>query len=301
MKAEVAAESKFFRENEMQKGVRRYQKISFALAAFLVTGTALFAADNARQEAWNLLEAGVSSHSTDQRVNAVQALGLIVHNHRAAEMAEKALRDDKSAVRAAAATALGQIHLRSSIPALRSVLSDKESSVALAAAHSLVALDDNSGYEIYYEILTGERKSGEGIIAQQLKMLQNPKKLTELGIETGLGFVPFGGIGLSAVKVLTSSDTSLVRAAAAQMLAHDPDSRTRKALLKATLDKSWIVRQAAVKAIGQRDDPALLEAVSPAMNDERDEVRYAAAAVVIRLGDKAEGRGRAKRADSRSK
>lgn len=285
----------------MQKDIWRYQKISFALAAFLVTGSALFAADNVRQEAWNLLEAGVSSHSTDQRVNAVQALGLIVHNRKAAEMAEKALRDGRSEVRAAAATTLGQIHLQSSIPPLRSALSDKESSVALAAAHSLVALGDNNGYEIYYEILTGERKSGEGIIAQQLKMLQNPKKLTELGIETGLGFVPFGGIGLSAVKVLMSSDTSLVRAAAAQMLAHDPDPRTSKALVKATLDKSWIVRQAAVKAIGQRDDPALLEAVSPAMNDERDEVRYAAAAVVIRLGDKAKGEGRAKRAGSRSK
>lgn len=279
----------------------RIQRMSLVLAAFLATGGALLAADNVRQEAWKVLEAGLSNQSSDRRVDAVQALGLIVGNRKAENMAETALRDDKTDVRAAAATALGQIQVRSSIPALEKALSDKDASVVTAAAHSLVAFGDDDGYEIYYEILTGERKSGAGIIDQQLKVLQNPKKLTEMGIEAGLGFVPFGGMGLSLMKVLLSSDTSVVRAASAQMLAHDPDPRTAKALVKATLDKSWIVRQAAVKAIGQRDDPSLLQAVSPAMNDENDSVRDAASAVVIRLGDKAQGRLGAKPAGSPSK
>ncbi|HEX5483251.1 MAG TPA: HEAT repeat domain-containing protein [Terriglobia bacterium] len=275
--------------------------MSLVLAAFLATGGALLAADNVRQEAWKVLETGLNNQSSDQRVDAVQALGLIVGNRKAEKMAETALHDDKTEVRSAAATALGQIQLRSSIPALKKALSDNDASVVTAAAHSLVSFGNDDGYEIYYEILTGERKSGAGIIDQQLKVLQNPKKLTEMGIEAGLGFVPFGGMGLSLIKILTSSDASYVRAAAAQMLVHDPDPRTAKALVKATLDKSWVVRQAAVKAIGQRDDPSLLKAVSPAMNDENEGVRDAAAAVVIRLGDKARGGRDSKSAGSPSK
>lgn len=53
--------------------------------------------------------------------------------------------------------------------------------------------------------------------------------------------------------------------------------------MKATSDKSWIVRAAALDALAKRGDPKLVEAILPALSDQRDVVRYTAAATVIRL------------------
>ena len=82
-------------------------------------------------------------------------------------MAEKALTDEKPEVRSSAAAALGAMHSKASIAKLREAADDQDPSVALAAAHALIALKDDSGYEVYYEVLTGERKGGKGVIASQ--------------------------------------------------------------------------------------------------------------------------------------
>jgi hypothetical protein len=70
--------------------------------------------------------------------------------------------------------------------------------VALAAAHALQILNVPAGYEVYYEVLTGERKSADGLVAQQTQTLKDGKKMAELGLEEGLGFVPYADIGFSA-------------------------------------------------------------------------------------------------------
>src|SRR5690349_8502862 len=62
-----------------------------------------------QQQAWNILQAGVSDKSTGRRTQAVRALGLLRGNQRAPEMAQRALEDKEPEVRAAAATALGQM------------------------------------------------------------------------------------------------------------------------------------------------------------------------------------------------
>jgi HEAT repeat protein len=53
---------------------------------------------------------------------------------------------------------------RRSIPKLRKALDDKDPSVALAAAHALHRMHDNSSYGVYYEILTRQRKGSRGLI-----------------------------------------------------------------------------------------------------------------------------------------
>ena len=58
-------------------------------------------------------------------------------------------------------------------------------------------------------------------------------------------------------------------------------------MAQAATDKSWIVRVAAVDSIAKRGDPSLLDCVVPAMSDEKDAVRYAAAATVLRLSQAA--------------
>ncbi len=95
-------------------------------------------------------------------------------------------------------------------------LSDKEPSVVLAAAHALQVLNDPAGYEVYYEVLTGERKSGESLLGQGMETLQNRNKMAKLGFEAGLGFIPLGDVGFSAVKAVRKDEASPVRAAAAK-------------------------------------------------------------------------------------
>ena len=246
-----------------------------------------------QQQAWDILQAGISDKSASKRAQAVRALGLLPGNRRAVAAAERALEDNEPAVRAAAATALGQMGSTASIPKLRKMLSDKEASVVLAAAHAMRALHDPIAYEVFYEILTGERKSSGGLISGGMETLKDRKKLAQLGFEQGIGFVPFAGMGYSAFKALTKDDTSPVRAAAAKILSSDPDPRSGQALVQAASDKKWMVQVAALEAIAKRGDPALLNGIVPVMSDKNEAVRLTAAAAVFRLSALAKAMGMA--------
>ena len=254
-----------------------------AISILLLAGGHSLGADSPRDRAWAILQANWNENSVEKRVQAVRVLALLPGDVRAIQIARKAALDEKSAVRAAAATALGQFHVRSSVAILHKLLSDSEPSVVLAAASALIPSKDPAAYEAYYQFLTGERKTGDGLIASQIKTLKDPKKLAEIGIEQGIGFIPYAGIGLEAFQTLRADDVSPVRAAAAKMLANDPDPQSGKALVKAASDKSWIVRAAALEAIAKRGDPALLGGIVPAMMDDNTSVRCTAAAAVIRL------------------
>ena len=154
----------------------------------------------------------------------------------------------------------------------------------MAAAHALRQLkDDKSAYEVYYELLTGGRKANDGVIAQQLDTLKNPRELAKIGFSQGIGYIPFAGIGWDAYRTMHKRDPNPVRAVAATLLAQDPDPATAKALVNATKDKDWIVRAAAVEAIAQRGDPSLLPKVQLRFSDRNPKVRYSSAAAVIRL------------------
>jgi len=74
-----------------------------------------------------------------------------------------------------------------------------------------------------------------------------------------------------------------MRAAAAKKLALDPDPETAKALVTATQDKNWMVRVAALEAIAERGDRSLISKVAPALDDDKDDVRYSGAACIARL------------------
>src|SRR6202049_2517541 len=121
-----------------------------------------------------------------------------------------------------------------------------------------------------------------------METMRDPKKMAELGIEEGVGFIPFGGIGYSAAKAIAKDDTSPARAAAARILVNDPDPRISQALVRAVSDKSWIVRASALLAIAKREDPELLNAIVPRLSDKNGVVRCTAAAAVIRLTTVAE-------------
>jgi HEAT repeat protein len=230
-----------------------------------------------------------SEKDTGKRTQAVRALRLLPGNLEAVEMAQKALQDQNLQVRAAAATALGLMGSKASIPELKRALADKEPSVVLAAARALQVLSDPAGYEVYFEVLTGERKSSDGLVTQGVETLENRKKMAEFGMEEGLWFLPYADIGYSAAKAVRKDDASPVRAAAARVLVKDPDPRVNQALLRATSDKNWMVRASALLAIAKRGDAGFLNSVVPAMSDKNEVVRCTAAAAVIRLTTPAEG------------
>src|SRR5437899_5472804 len=240
--------------------------------------TYLPASKSADERAWGILRDGSKDENADKRAKAVRVLGLLAQNAEAEKAALSALQDKKPNVRIAAATALGSMQAQHANLELEGVLQDSEPAVVLAAANSLLLLHDNVGYDIYYDVLTGERRASKGLIKEQLSTFKDKKKLAELGFEQGIGFIPFAGMGYEAFKTVRKDDSSPVRAAAAKQLAHDPNPGTAKVLVKATTDKNWSVRAAAMEAISQRGDRSLVSAIATALDDAKDEVRFAAAA-----------------------
>jgi hypothetical protein len=153
------------------------------------------ASQTPRERAWKLLETACASEKSTDRATAAFVLGLIPNNVTSARLAEKALTDPKAEVRSAAATALGEMKSKASISKLRAAFDDQDPLVVLAAAHSLDLMHDNSAYEVYFEVLNGERKAKPGLVSSKVSLFHDPKKLAALGFEQGIGFIPFAGIG----------------------------------------------------------------------------------------------------------
>ncbi len=233
--------------------------------------------------AWSILENGVTSQSSDKRAKGVHALRLLPESERAQQMAEKSLTDQNADVRAEAANSLGQMRATRARAKLKEALNDKDVKVVIAAANALYLMKDPAAYDVYYALLTGERKGTAGLMQSELNTLKDRKSLEALAFETGIGFVPFGSMSYQAWKTVTHDGDSPVRAAAAEKLATDPDPMTTQALAKACLDKKWRVRDAVVDAIAKRGDPALLSSVVPLLWDDNDTVMYDAAATVLHL------------------
>jgi HEAT repeat protein len=236
-----------------------------------------------QEKAWRILREGLRDANADRRAKAVRALGLLTGNTEAEKAAALALKDEKPNVRVAAAMALGSMQAENAKGNLEEALGDSEPSVVLAAANSLLLLHDEVGYDTYYEVLTGEKRASKGLIKEQLDTLKDKKKMAEMGFEEGIGFIPFAGIGYEIFKTVTKNDSSPLRAAAAKQLAHDPEPDAAGALVKATSDKNLAVRAAALEAIALRGDRSLIPKISAALDDDKDLVRFTAAASVAHL------------------
>jgi hypothetical protein len=100
----------------------------------------------------------------------------------------------------------------------------------MAAAHALRLLNDPACYEAYYEILTGEHRNDSGMIAQEMKVLHDPKQIAEMGFNEGIGYVPFASIPWEALQTIMNDKKNGAGAKAALMsaLATDPAARTTR-------------------------------------------------------------------------
>ena len=258
---------------------------SMMLMCVLLSGSS--DAQTASNSAWPILEAGLQQKKVGQRVAAVRVLGFIPDDPHTVELAEKALQDKNSTVRAAAAKALGLMHASVADTELKKALEDKDLAVVMAAAHALSLLNDPACYDVYYAVYTGARKNDEGMIAQEMKTLHDPKQLVEMGVDEGIGFLPYAGDGWEAYQTIMKDkkDGAAAKAALLISLAKDPDPRTNKLLLTVSQNGNWVLRVAALQAIAKRGNPTLVPGIEPRLSDSKREVRYAAAAAVIRLED----------------
>jgi HEAT repeat protein len=237
------------------------------------------------EKSWLILQTGLHSKKAAQREKAVKALSLLEGNRQAIRFTLRAMRDKSPQVRAAAASSLGELHATSTVPALRAAVSDKDASVMLAATHALFVLKDPLAYEVYYAILMGNKKTSAGIIQSQVDRLKDPKQVAQMGLQEGIGFVPYAGMGYEAYRQLMKHDSSPVRAAAARFLALDPDSISEDALIQvAVADKNTIVREAALDALAQKSDAKCIQRLAINLDDDKYSVRDRTAATIIRLG-----------------
>jgi HEAT repeat protein len=264
--------------------MKQMKTISIGAVSFLfilLTVAQWAYAHDARQQAWVVLNSGLTDKNSGERALAVGALGLLRDDQKAPELAMQALDDPKPAVRAAAADALGQLKYQSARPKIKKLLHSNEEypQIVLACARALIELGDEEGYAVYYAILTGERKSGSSLTERQKKEIKDPRKMAEMGTN----FIPFAGLGYGAFKELTKDDGSPVEATAAKMLIQDPDPKSKEALINASRHKRWTVRVAAIDSLARRDDPSVIPQLEPRLSDEKDVVRYTAAAAIIRL------------------
>jgi HEAT repeat protein len=202
-------------------------------------------------------------------------------NYEGIRMAEDALRDSDSNVRAAAVRALGEMGAKSSLPKIKALLTDADAHVVVAIAAVLKQFKDPEGYEIYYEILTGRRKSGGGLLAG----IKDKKTLERMGIEEALGFVPYASIGIGAYNYIKTNTSSALDAAAATELALDPDPVAEKALVQAIFNGKEVVEVAAIRALAKRDHPAVVTDIAHQMYSNNSLVSYTAAAAVVHLTD----------------
>ena len=267
----------------MTKGFGSTIVATTACCIWLIFGITGACAQTPQEKAWQIIQTGQAEHHADVRAAAVRALGLLRGDPRAEELAVNALKDKTPLVRAAAAIALGQMGAQSSIPSLKKALADKENRVFFAAADSLLLLGDPSGYDLYREVLTGERRSGEGLIGGKKRLIANRKEMVLLGIGVAAGFASYAGYGWMMWQELSKDYVTPVRVNALKKLANDPDLRIGRALVKAASDKHCAVRAAALDAIARHGDANLTDVVTLHMDGKKAAVRFTAAAAVLRL------------------
>jgi len=275
----------------VSKAVLNFRMLAVAgLIGVLSTAPSQLLAQAPLDQAWTILQTGAENKSNDQQVITMRVLQLIPNNAKAVSLAEKALQDKDTEVRGAAALSLGRMADKSAIPQLKDVIkNDKEGSVVLAAAKALIQLGDDSGYDVYYTVVSGTRKSGQSLMGDQTKelnqLLSNPKAMEKMAFEQGMGFVPFGGISLAVYQRVQNSKAKapVLKATSLKVLAQDPDPRSGKLIVASLKDKEWLIRAAAYDALARRGDASVLPELSDGLKDEKIEVKLTAAAAIVHL------------------
>lgn len=243
---------------------------------------------DARRSAWKSLTEGADNKNADDRALAVSALAVLGSQPEAIVLVEAGLQDKSYEVRQAAATALGAMKSRSSIPKLRDRLDDESAPVVFASAQALWEMGDFSGESIFAQVLAGDRKVSPTMFQTGFhdmnEKLHDPLALAEFGAEQSAGaFLGPAGFGVPVVEELAKDKTVPARALSARLLGQGKDAASRQALEQALHDRSWIVRAEAAVGLGQMGARSDVGTLLPLLNDGTPQFRYKVAAAILRL------------------
>ena len=243
---------------------------------------------------WQILTAGAANHDPTRRGEAVAALGTIGPRTQVVRLLEQSLQDEDSSIRQLAASTLGEMRARRSIPKLKEALHDDSPAVTFAAAKSLWLMGDRGGREIFIQILSGEKSSSNGLLKEQMratkKKLQDPQKLALLGAkEAASSLLGPAGWGIKIMEEAMQDRSSSARAMSAILLGPDASPDALQQLQEALGDKNWIVRAAAAQALGSSRHRDQIQHLQPLLEDDRAAVRYMAAASIVRLSERKAG------------
>ena len=252
---------------------------------------AVLSAADSESAAWDLLHHGLSDGGTARRIQAVTALGSIGPAAHVINLLQVGLADKEITVRMTAAAVLGEMQARPAIPRLRQALDDVSVEVNFAAAQALWKMGDQSGREILWGVLAGERKTGPGMIQGGVRdaksKLHNPGELARIGINEAAGQLGPFSMGVWFAEELMKDKGATARTLSARLLATDPDPRSIHELENNLDDKSAAVRAAVARAIGQRGGPSDIPKLEPVLHDGNEGVRLMAAAAIVRLSEPA--------------
>ena len=244
-----------------------------------------------RKTAWEVLATAATDNKVSRRQNAILATATIGTWSKAVSLIESLLRDKDSDVRALAAAGLAEMNSRPSIPALRRVLEDDSPVVRFAAAKSLWQLGDHSGREILTDILQGDSSPSDGVIKSNLKdankKLHSPKELAFAGLNAASGLLGPFSYGITIAEQLATDKSASARALSASLLASDRNPASLRELRDALQDKNAAVRAAAAKALGQHPCRSVVEDLHSLLEKDKDEVKYMAAASLLRISTNA--------------
>jgi len=238
--------------------------------------------------AWKVLTDGVAEDKAAKKADAIAALGTIGPRPKVVRLVEASLADGDPEIRQKAAVTLGQMKSRPSIPKLRETLEDKDPNVRLSAACALWEMGDHSGRGVFIGVLSGDRSPPKETVQSSLqttkKKLRNPlqlgKRTAKESAQALLG--PFA-LGLPVAEELMKDRTAQARVLSATYLATDREPQSVREFEDALADKNWMVRSAAAKAAGVLSRRELIPKLRPLLDDEKDAVRYMAAASIVRL------------------
>jgi HEAT repeat protein len=255
-------------------------------ALSFVTVTGMFAQSHS-SKAWEALNRGLEDSNPAKRIQTIVAMSVIQGETQPVAAVEKMLNDKDSGVREAACTTLGEMRSRSTIPKLQRTLNDNAPEVAFAAAKALYAMGNATGREVLIAVVQGDQPDASGVISTSMRemrlKLHDPKALIMLGIAQGAGFLGPFGAGVPIAERLMKDNQASGKTAAVLLLATDTTEGSKSSLRQALKDKNWTVRAAASHAVALRHVTAAYPDLTELLDDKRDEVRYSAAAAMIRL------------------
>jgi HEAT repeat protein len=236
------------------------------------------------------MKAGLDAKDPEERIQAIQASGLIGLNPALQTRLQQFLEDSNVEVRIATINTLADLKATGSIPALRRRLEEDDTpEVTFAAARALYSMHSEAGKKALYDVFVKKEKATSDLLrADARKFFNNFHSLQSTGlflVTTGLGYVPVPGVGagVSAINSLLTDPNLSPRATALLLLGREDDAWTTGLIRKGLQDDDWSVRASAAQLVAYGARKELAPDLVPLFQDKNLKVRFRAAGAYLHL------------------